>query len=335
MANIHYAGKDYTAQEGETVLEVLEGGGVAIASSCRSGVCQTCLVRAAKGTPPAAAQTGLKDTLKAQGFFLACRAIPEEDIEIQPLETSGLRTAATVVAVRDLGSRVVEVALQPEAEFCYRPGQFLTVINPEGVARSYSIASVPRLDEHLLLQVAVLPGGAMSGWFSSGEAMGVRVQLQGPNGHCFYVPGTPEQPLFLLGTGTGLAPLQAIVRDAIAQGHAGPIHLFHGALREEGLYAVEELRALAQTHKSFHYYPCVLSGPASAGIHVGKVDEVAFATLPKLDGHRVFLCGAPELVKPMQRKAFLAGASMQSIFSDPFVPAAGPPRGHVLPGRRA
>jgi NAD(P)H-flavin reductase/ferredoxin len=324
VARIHFGGNAYTVHEGSTVLEVLEREGHTVPSSCRSGVCQSCLVRATKGTPPAAAQAGLKDTLIAQGYFLACRAEPGEDLEIISAADSGLGTTATVAGVRPLSARVVEVALRPEPDFAYWPGQFVTLINPEGVARSYSLASVPAHDEHLLLQVAVLPGGVMSGWLTAPETLGTRVQVQGPHGNCFYVPGAPGQPLFLLGTGTGLAPLQAIARDALHQGHTGEIHLFHGALTEEGLYQVDELRAVEAAHGNFHYHPGVLRGPAPAGIHEGKIDEHALATVPSLAGHRVFLCGAPELVRPMQRKAFLAGASMQAIFADPFVPAAAP-----------
>lgn len=325
MATIYFDEQAVETLAGESVLDALERAGHRVPSSCRSGVCQTCLVRAVGDAPAPAAQAGLKDTLTAQGYFLACRAEPADGLRIASAGSAGLRTPAVIAAVRPLSPDVVEVALRPEAPFAYRPGQFLTVINEAGVARSYSIASVPALDgDVLLLQVAVLPGGAMSGWLQSESALGARVALQGPNGQCFYVPGESAQPLFLLGTGTGLAPLYAIARDALAQAHHGPIHLFHGALQERGLYGHDALRALATAHENFHYHPCALNGPAGEDVHVGAVDALALETVPKLGGYRVFLCGAPEMVRAMQRKAFLAGASMQAIFSDPFVPAAAP-----------
>jgi NAD(P)H-flavin reductase len=146
--------------------------------------------------------------------------------------------------------------------------------------------------------------------------------MQGPHGNCFYVPGKADQPLLLVGTGTGLAPLYAIVRDALHHGHTGPIHLYQGSLRAEGLYCVDTLRELAATHENFHYTPCVLEGDAPEGVTVGSIDALVQQDLPKLSGFRAYLCGAPDLVKLMQRKVFLAGVSMQEIFSDPFVPAA-------------
>ena len=62
----------------------------------------------------------------------------------------------------------------------------------------------------------------MSGWLGTEARPGEAVRLQGPVGECFYVPGQPEQPLLLAGTGTGLAPLYGIVRDALAAGPHRP-----------------------------------------------------------------------------------------------------------------
>lgn len=324
MATLHYQGTDYPVSEDKTVLEILESHGHAVPNSCRSGICQSCLMKVVDGTPPAAAQKGLKDTLATQGYILSCRCKPDGDLAVTLPDAAGLQCPARVRRVRPLAERVLEVTLAPEGEFAYRPGQFLTLINEEGVARSYSIASVPALDDGVILQIALLPEGAMSTWVARPETLGAAVTLQGPSGNCFYVGGHPEQPLLLAGTGTGLAPLYGIARDALNQGHTGDIHLYHGSLRAEGLYCVSALRGLAAEHPNFHYTPCALAGPAADGISVGALDALLLERVPKLDGFRAYLCGAPEFVKLLHRKVFLAGVSMQQIFSDPFVPAARP-----------
>lgn len=322
MPSILYNDTAYEVEESKSVLETLEAHGHDVPNACRSGVCQSCLMKAVKGTPPAESQKGLKNTLVAQGYFLSCRCMPADDLSVVLPDAVGLQCAARITRVRKLSERVLEVALSPEGEFHYRPGQFLTLINATGVARSYSIASVPEHDDALHLQIALMPNGVMSTWIASDDSADAAVRLQGPHGNCFYVPGNAEQPLLLVGTGTGLAPLYGIVRDALAQGHTGPIYLFHGSLREDGLYCVADLQAIAEQHGNFHYAPCVLEGPAADGIHVGAIDALTLEHLPQLKGFRAYLCGAPELVKIMQRKVFLAGISMQEIFSDPFVPAA-------------
>jgi ferredoxin-NADP reductase len=88
----------------------------------------------------------------------------------------------------------------------------VTLSRADGLARAYSIASQPdAADGCVELHVRVLSSGRMSSWLGGGQAVGERVSLRGPIGECFYLPGNPQQPLLLAGTGTGLAPLWGIV----------------------------------------------------------------------------------------------------------------------------
>ncbi|MDP1166043.1 hypothetical protein Q6281_31615, partial [Klebsiella pneumoniae] len=66
-----------------------------------------------------------------------------------------------------------------------------------------------------------------------------------------------ERPLILIGTGSGIAPLHGILRDALRQGHTGPIHIYHGTRQPEDLYLDQSLHDLASRHDNVHYYPCV------------------------------------------------------------------------------
>lgn len=111
------------------------------------------------------------------------------------------------------------------------------------------------------------------------------------------MPGRPEQPLLLAGTGTGLAPLYGVARDALEAGHTGPVRLFHGALEVRGLYLVEALRALIR------------------------------AECPHPVGWRAYLCGNPERVLSLKKKLFLAGLSLKDLHADAFLPSAGPGEG--------
>jgi CDP-4-dehydro-6-deoxyglucose reductase, E3 len=325
MAIIHFEGDEFTCEPGESVLECLERHGVAMASSCRSGVCQSCMMRVSEGAAPAAATKGLKETLRGQGYFLSCLCQPETDLAVMRADGAIARVNAIVESIRKLNGNVACLRLRPEKPIDYVPGQFANLVRPGGLVRSYSIASVPAMEDLLEFHVALMPGGQMSGWVHTKAQVGDTVELHGPHGQCFYVPGQEDQPLFLLGTGTGLAPLYGIVRDAIGRGHRAPIHLFHGSLAPEGLYLVEELKRLALEHEQFHYYPCALNGgDTDHGIRIGAVDAYALETIPDLKGWRVYLCGHPDMVKLMQRKVFLAGASMQAIFADAFLPSAAP-----------
>ena len=128
----------------------------------------------------------------------------------------------------------------------------------------------------------------------------------------------------MVGTGTGLAPLWGIARDALSQGHTGPLVLVHGARSPTGLYYQNQLLQLAQTHPALTYLPCVLEdGPPSVpGLVVGAIEHVLRERFPKLAGWRVFLCGDPPMVQALRRQVFLAGAGRRDIFADAFVPSA-------------
>ena len=322
MPRITLDGLGHDFAEGENLLDGLLRRGVAVPSSCRSGVCQSCMLRVISGTVADAAQRPLRDTQRAQGYFLACSTAVEGDLGLERADEAGRVHDTQIAEVLRLDARTVALRLARPDGFEYHPGQFINLMRPDGTVRSYSLASVPALDLWLELHIARMPGGVLSTWACDEAKPGDRLQFSGPVGNCFYVPGAPAQPLFLFGTGTGLAPLYGILRDALARGHIGAIHLFHGSPVEAGLYLYDALRALESAHPSFHYQPCVLEAPTRPDVAHGDMTQISLAQCGDLDGYRVYLCGAPDIVRAMQRKCFLAGADMKNIFADAFLPDA-------------
>lgn len=311
----------YSCAEHQTVLDVLLANQVDIPSSCRSGLCQTCLMQAS-GTPPAEAQKGLKDTLKAQNYFLACCCHPAEDMEVQLPERNMARVQATVQHIERLSSDILGIRLHSAQPVSYKPGQFINLFKEKTLARSYSLASVPAREQHLELHVRKVPDGRMTSWIHGELNHGDLIEISLPAGDCFYTPGQPEQPLLLIGTGTGLAPLYGITRDALEQGHSGPIRLYHGSLNMEGLYLDEELRALMQQHRNFEYIPCVSDEVVTGNsVEHGHVLDIALRDHAQLSGWRIFLCGNPNMVQVAKKKTFLKGAAMRDIYADAFIPA--------------
>lgn len=318
MTVMRFEGRDFVCGEDESVLACLTRHGVMIPSSCQAGACQTCMIRALEGKPTEESQQGVKDTLRVQNYFLACMCRPTEDMTIG-LSTVSPAYRAVLREKTVLNDSVVRLRLDCPADFHYRAGQFVNLVRSSAqLTRSYSLASVPQ-DGYLELQVKRVPNGKMSNWLLDTLEVGESVEFFGPAGDCFYIPGDAEQPLLLVGTGTGLAPLYGILRDVLAQGHTGPIHLFHASLAAPGLYLEDELRALDRLYNQFHYVPCVLHGDAPEGGRQGDMAQLPMEVLGSLDGYRVFLCGDPPIVNALRQKCFIAGASMQEIHADPFV----------------
>lgn len=308
---------------GQTVLDALLERGHAIPNNCRAGVCQSCLMRALEGEIPAPAQQGLKDTLKAQNYILACRCVPESSLEVALPTPDAVRTTARVVSRELLGDDVLRLRLKTQAAFDYHAGQYVTLWSAPELGRSYSLASVPALDEYLEMHVGRVAGGRMSTRLFETLEPGDQLQLQTAAGNCFYVPGNPTQSLLLAGTGTGLAPLFGIVRDALQQGHHGEIHLIHGAVKAGGLYLHDVLSSMADAHDNFHYHASVLDADgAPEQVSVGSIETVVAEAVPDPAQWKVYLCGNPALVNALRKTVFLAGASMGNIYSDPFLTAA-------------
>jgi NAD(P)H-flavin reductase len=319
MVKIRFDGRSYDCGETQSVLEALTTHGAPIPSSCRNGICQTCLMQALCGELPADAQRGLKETQQQQNYFLACSCYPQSDLEVVLPDQMGTRAKAMVHSIEKLNAEIALVRLISESPLNYKPGQYINLFREDSLARCYSLASVPDDDYHLHLHVRRLPQGRMSSWIHDELKVGDALDISGAMGDCFYVPGNEDQPLLLIGTGSGLAPLYGIVRDALRARHVGQVALYHGSRSAADLYLMEELRELALRHPNFRYTPCVSGEEVPSGHAAGRALSVALSDTPSLKGWRVYVCGHPDMVATTKKKTFLAGASMKDIYSDSFV----------------
>lgn len=318
MPKVVYAGRSLPVLAGETVLDCLLRNGADISHGCHIGACQACEQRAVSGSPGSEAQNGLDATQKAKGHFLACQCRPTEDLVVEPVAAGTLDVR--VRAIDRLSSRVLRLRLDRPSGFEYRAGQFISLTHGN-VTRSYSLASLPQEDDDLELHVKRVRGGRMTTFLFDELRVGDRVKLEGPAGGCVYASGAPSQPLLLCGTGTGLAPLLGIVRDALRSGHRGPIELFHGVRAKADAYAFDTLRALAAKHDNFTFTVCTLAASGERDVVSGPLTDVLGRTVRGTKGRKLYLCGAPDMVSALRRWAVVGGASSCDILMDPFVAA--------------
>lgn len=299
--------------DNETALDALLRAGAPVSYSCKAGSCGSCMLRAVDGDLPASSQSGLKDTWKEKRYFLACMCRPSSDLTAAAVGNDA-QVSAQIADLQPLSANVMHVRLAFTEPFEFRAGQYISLMRKDGLARSYSIASLPE-EGHLDLHVRCLPNGRMSEWIRTQARTGDDVRVLGPSGDCFYIAKDPEQPLLLAGTGTGLAPLYGVLRDALNNRHSGPIHLFHGAVNESGLYLRDELARIANTYSNVDYIPTLLERD-------GPLDQVILHRFPKFAGWRAYLCGDPVLVQSLKKKIFLRGGDLRNIHADAFIPAA-------------
>lgn len=315
MSYFVYEDENIPFQAGETVLAALLRANKDVSYSCKKGTCLSCM-RKGEGPIDAAARTNLTAADKTNGFFLMCQTAAQNDIRIFK-EDEGQYAPARIKSVTPLSKNIYKVLVTPEDTFHFKAGQFVSLILEDGLARSYSIASLSD-EKDIELHVRYHNDGQMTSWLCKAAKAGDSIKLRGPYGHCYYNLDDPTQPILLVGTSTGLAPLYGILQDALRHGHTGDIYIYHGSRFSEDLYYFDELKALDAQNKNVHYIPCVSREYADNDIYLGRAGNIAKQKHPNLGGWKVYLCGSPAMVQDMQQACFIQGANLDDILTDPF-----------------
>jgi len=276
-------------------------------------------MRAIKGKPTESSQKGLKQSQIAQNYFLACSCYPQEEMEVVLPDTQLFRKTTEVVDKTLLGDSVLRLRLARPHDFTYFAGQYVTIFKNKTLGRSYSLASVPELDNFLEFHIKIIPGGKLSQWLANELSIGAIITVSEALGNCLYLEASRERPMAFIGTSTGLAPLYGVLRDALHRGHQGEIRLYHGVRSHNELYLHNELLQLANQHPNFSYIPCLSREAVEPPLRHGRASNIAIEEIGKFNGWCVYLCGNPDMVNTSKRAIFLAGASLQDIFADPFI----------------
>jgi CDP-4-dehydro-6-deoxyglucose reductase len=292
--------------------------------SCRRGECNACEARVLSGE--VAYPAGFEPEGVSAGHILTCQARPCGDLIVvapEVVATPGQRVVqagARVLEVTRVSADVATVRLQVplEAGFAFEPGQYVDVVLRDGARRSYSMAGAPDLDGGIEWHVRALPEGRFSNHVYHKLKPRDMLRIEGPFGSFMLRPG--EAPLILLASGTGYAPIRAMLRahgERIAQ--RGAV-LYWGGNRLADLYALDDVDALLRRHPGLRFVP-VLSGvePGWRG-RTGFVHEVVAQDFPDLSGHEVYACGNPLMVDAA-RQVFIRDNGLHdgNFFSDAFI----------------
>lgn len=317
MPHLVFNNQRYDLNAGETVLECLLRNNIEYPNSCKSGLCQSCIARASDSSSSVdpAWQKGLKSALAADGYFLTCQAKPEQDLTFNSPSSADIASPAKIDSLEKLNQNVFRLRLETDDYSLWTPGKYLNLVNPEGVIRSYSIANLPSIDHYIELHIKICPRGRMGTWVESHAGVGNEVEVRGPIGTCFYAnPSKKPFPMILIGTGTGLAPLLGILRDALSKDHQGNITLIHGGVTQDDLYMDQDLNDLSSQTQSFTYLTSVLTEEGSP-----VLDRLLLEAIQNNHDANVYICGPDDITKQLKMKAFMAGIASSSIYSDAFL----------------
>ncbi|WP_189530682.1 NAD(P)H-flavin reductase [Paludibacterium paludis] len=232
----------------------------------------------------------------------------------------------TLANIDAVGPDVVRLTLAGEAgRFRYREGQFLSLHLAEGIERSYSMASPDAGNGEVELHVHLVPGGRFSRWLRAADRTGETLAVSGPFGHCTWqTPPDDDTPVVMLATGTGIAPLKALLEATLQEGAPQPVTLYWGGRRAGDLYLADDFTALAARHPRFRFVPVLADpGPGWNGRR-GFVQDAAAEDLRDFSDAIVYACGAPRMVEAArERLTGQRGLPDARFHADTFLPAAG------------
>lgn len=313
-----------TVEPKETLLQAALRQGVDFPYSCRVGGCATCKCRLLDGKVKELTRADyiLSDEELDQGYILACQSVPRSDIRIAVPMADGpaARTISGRVVARELLTHdIVELRVQLDDSLRYKPGQFaeLALQSLPGMSRSYSFATAVRPDSQVSFFVRQVPGGVFSTHAHKQVTLGERVTVTGPLGD-FWLRAA-EVPLLLIAGGSGLAPILALLEDALANAVARPVTLLFGARGQRDLYALAEIRALAAEWPAAFTFVPVLSDEPAGSDWAGERGFVTAALAGRMtpDCH-AYLCGPPPMIDSAVALLLDHGVARAHIHADRF-----------------
>jgi NAD(P)H-flavin reductase/ferredoxin len=322
----------FSCEEGKSVLDGALAAGYEIPYSCRTGICGSCRGQVVSGEITGGLGAGLSEEEQGAGQVLLCQARPCSDLtiavrEVHRIDRSAIKTVMAKVyrmtrAAPDV--TILQLRFPAGVKARFKAGQYLSVKLEDGSFRHFSMANAPHQNDGAELHIRHIPGGKFSQHLAAGLAEGDLLEVSIPYGD-FYLREDLDTPIVLLASGTGFAPIKAIVEDAIKRKLTRSMVLYWGARRLEDLYRIELARKWEAQLPWFGFVP-VLSeaGPADGWDgRTGFVHQAAMDDIATLAGHEVYACGAPAMINAA-RQGFVHERQLNrdAFYCDAFVPTA-------------
>ena len=318
-------GREFLASEGISLLDAALAADVVLPYSCRTGRCSTCKAKVLSGsTRPLIGESGLTPNELDEGWILTCARTADSDVM---LEAEGLGSV-TFPVPKNLPCRIshlerlapdvlgVMLRLPPTTDFSFIPGQYIDVIAPNGIRRSYSLANANFADKVLELHIRAVEGGAMSQYWFNQAKLNDLLRLNGPLG-TFFLRETANLDLIFLATGTGIAPVKAILESMTyltPEQRPKSVVVLWGGRQSQDLYLdVAEI-------PGDHTYIPVQSRPGEGWSGAkGYVQDVLLCIVPDLKNAAIYACGSDAMIHSAKERLVDAGLPLKRFYSDAFV----------------
>lgn len=328
------SGRTFQVAADESVLSAGIRQGVELPYGCKDGACGSCKCKLLSGKVEHSSHQdkALSPQEAASGMVLTCCAVPQSDLILesrQVTEQGALpikKMPARVSRLDRVSQDVMLLQLQLPANdaFIFRAGQYIEFILRDGVRRCYSMANPPHRGASLELHIRHMPGGKFTDHVFSSMQEKEILRLEGPYGS-FYLREDSAKPIILLASGTGFAPIKALLEHMQHKSIQRPVSLYWGARRPADLYLDAWVREQCTIMPNLTYVPVVSDATAQDAWsgRTGYVHRAVLEDHADLGHHQVYACGAP-IVVDCARKDFSLEAHLPAdeFFADAFTSEA-------------
>ncbi len=330
------SGRQFNAMDQETLLAAGIRQGIGLPYGCKDGACGSCKCRLIEGTVVHGPHQSkaLSADEEAAGFILTCCGVPQGDVVIESRQVTEVgafpikKMPARVSSLERASHDVIVMKLQLPASdtFQYRAGQYVEFILRDGDRRSYSMANAPHTQAEapvLELHLRHMPGGKFTDHVFTNMKEKEILRIEGPFGS-FFLREESERPMVLLASGTGFAPIKAIIEHMRFKGIQRPATLYWGGRRPADLYQQAWIEAQLAALPNLRYVPVVSDALPEDGWtgRTGFVHRAVLEDQPDLSGFEVYACGAPIVVESARRDYVAAGLAEELFYADSFTSAA-------------
>lgn len=317
--------KSFIADQERTLLESAKSQGVVLEYSCRTGRCGVCKAKVLQGsTSVMQGEQGLSEAELAMGFILTCCRSALSDLELDVDDLGDLADIqpktlpCRIDSIDMVAADVIKIILRtpPNNSLRYLAGQYIDILGKEGVRRSYSLANARRADGKLELHVRHVPQGVMSQYWFGGAQSNDLLRLEGPLG-TFSLRNTKPSNLIFLATGTGIAPVKAMLETLETESHqlAGKkIYIYWGGRTESDLYWSPQLLQL-----NLNFIPVLSRADAQWVGRTGYVQDALLADSIDFADAVVYACGSDAMIHSAREQLLAVGLPSKNFYSDAFV----------------
>ena len=331
------SGRSFTVEGDETLLSAGIRQGLNMPYGCKDGACGSCKCKKISGEVQLGTyQTkALSDEERAQGLVLTCCATALSDVVLESKQVTSAdafpmkKMPVRIASMEKVSSDVMRIFLQlPATEVMqYHAGQYVEFLLRDGSRRAYSMANAPHTlaadAPKVELHIRHMPGGKFTDHvFGAMKEKDIQ-RVEGPQGS-FYLREDNDAPIVLLASGTGFAPIKALMEHMQHKGITRPTRLYWGGRRPADLYMNDWVLAQLPLMPHLQYIPVVsnaLPEDAWAG-RTGFVHAAVLQDTPSLTAYQVYACGAPIVVDSAKRDYVASGLPEDDFFADSFTSEA-------------